>query len=108
MIVLEIILALFVVMAILVALALPVIQGVDEPEYDAQRAELEDAKQAKYREIRDAELDRASGRLTDEQWREIDAELRKEALAIVTKMDTLNGSSDRAQPSEASDAEIGR
>lgn len=89
MIVLEIILALLAVMTILVALALPVIQGVDEPEYDAQRAELEAAKQAKYREIRDAELDRTSGRLTEDQWREIDAELRKEALAIVTKMDTL-------------------
>lgn len=104
MIVLEIILALFVVMAIIVALALPVIQGVDESEYDARRAELEVAKQAKYREIRDAELDRTSGRLTEEQWREIDAELRKEALAIVTKMDTLGNQA----PAEAGPPQTSR
>lgn len=89
MIVLEVMLALAATAAVLAALAAPVVRGVDEPEYDAARAELEDAKQAKYREIRDAELDRAAGRLTSDQRREIDAELRKEALAIVTKMDEL-------------------
>lgn len=89
MIVTEVLLSIAVVVAVLAALSLPILRGVDEPEYDAARAELEDAKQAKYREIRDAELDRAAGRLTDEQWREIDAELRKEALSIVTKMDEL-------------------
>lgn len=89
MIVIEVLLSIVAVAAVLAALALPILRGVNEPEYDATRAELEDAKQAKYREIRDAELDRAADRLTDEQWREIDAELRKEALAIVTKMDEL-------------------
>lgn len=88
--VIEVLLALVVVGGVLAALAHPILRGVDEPEIDAVRAELEDAKQAKYREIRDAELDRAADKLTEEQWREVDRELRKEALAIVTKMDTLN------------------
>ena len=33
-------------------LAWPIIKGVDERVVDAERAELEDAKQAKYREIK--------------------------------------------------------
>ncbi len=88
----EVLLSLAAVVAVIAALALPLLRGVDEPEIDAARAELEDAKQAKYREIRDAELDRAADKLTEEQWRDVDRELRKEALAIVSKMDTLNKS----------------
>lgn len=90
--VIEVLLSLAVVATVLAALALPIVRGVDEPEVDAARAELEDAKQAKYREIRDAELERAANKLTEGQWRDIDRELRKEALAIVSKMDTLNES----------------
>ena len=37
-------------------------------------------KEAKYREIRDAELDHAAGKLSDEDFALLDAELRKEAV----------------------------
>ncbi|MCW3019071.1 MAG: hypothetical protein JWN10_1379, partial [Solirubrobacterales bacterium] len=43
------------------------------------RDELEAAREAKYREIRDAELDFRTGKLSSEDYRAIDADLRTEA-----------------------------
>ncbi len=54
----------------------------------APDTELEALKEAKYREIRDAELDHAAGKLSDEDFALLDAELRKEAVAI---LDSGNG-----------------
>ena len=54
-----------------------------------RREELEAAKEAKYREIREAELDRRTGKLADDDWRAIDRELRSEAIAILKKLDEL-------------------
>ncbi len=45
--------------------------------------ELEALKEAKYREIGDAELDHAAGKLSDEDFALLDAELRKEAIEIL-------------------------
>lgn len=50
------------------------------------RTELDALKEAKYREIRDAELDHASGKLSDEDFALLDAELRKEAVEILDKV----------------------
>jgi cytochrome c-type biogenesis protein CcmF len=50
--------------------------------------ELEALKEAKYREIRDAELDHAAGKLSDRDFALLDAELRSEAVAI---LDRANG-----------------
>jgi cytochrome c-type biogenesis protein CcmF len=47
------------------------------------RTEADARKEAKYREIRDAELDHAVGKLSDEDFAAVDAELREEALAIL-------------------------
>jgi len=47
------------------------------------RTEADELKEAKYSEIRDAELDHASGKLSDEDYAILDAELRKEAVAIL-------------------------
>ena len=47
--------------------------------------ELEALKEAKYREIRDAELDHAAGKLSDEDFALLDAELRGEAIAILDR-----------------------
>ena len=49
----------------------------------AADGELEALKEAKYREIRDAELDHAAGKLSDEDFALLDAELRKEAVEIL-------------------------
>ena len=47
------------------------------------RTEADARKEAKYREIRDAELDHAVGKLSDEDFAAVDAELREEALQIL-------------------------
>ena len=60
----------------------------DDP-LEAERAELEVRKQAKYRQIRDAEADRASGKLTEEDFRRINRELRGEAIEILKRIDGL-------------------
>ncbi len=54
----------------------------------AADTELEALKEAKYREIHDAELDHAAGKLSDEDFALLDAELRKEAVEI---LDRANG-----------------
>jgi hypothetical protein len=56
-----------------------------------ERAELEAAKEAKYRQIREAELDRRTGKLSQEDWRALDAELRAEAIELLRRLDTLSG-----------------
>ncbi len=56
----------------------------------ARRAELEAAKEAKYREIRDAELDHRMGKLSDADWRRVDRELRAEAIEILKRLDALH------------------
>lgn len=55
-----------------------------------RRADLEAAKVAKYREIRDAALDRDTGKLSDADWRTIDAQLRFQAVAILDELDGLD------------------
>lgn len=60
-------------------------------EADAlRRADLEAAKVAKYREIRDAALDHSTGKLSDADWRPIDSRLRSEAVAILDELDGLD------------------
>lgn len=80
------------VLLVLVALvvARPLLAGTAEREQSAaenRRAELEAAKEAKYREIRDAELDLGMGKLTPEDHRAIDRDLRGEAIEILRELD---------------------
>jgi hypothetical protein len=65
--------------------------GVVEARERSERAELEARKEAKYREIRDAELDYRMGKLSEPDWREIDRELRDEAIEILRALDRLEG-----------------
>ena len=55
----------------------------------ARREDLEAAKEAKYREIRDAELDLRTGKLSEDDWRAIDRELRAEAMELLRRLDEL-------------------
>jgi hypothetical protein len=64
---------------------------VAEAREDARRSELEAAKEAKYREIRDAELDYRMGKLSEADWRAVDRELRAEAMEILRRLDELEG-----------------
>jgi flagellar biosynthesis/type III secretory pathway M-ring protein FliF/YscJ len=68
----------------------PFVRGVgDEGGESASREELEAAKEAKYREIRDARLDLEMGKLSPEDHRAVDAELRAEAIEILKRLDAL-------------------
>jgi hypothetical protein len=54
---------------------------------DAEREELETRREAKYRELRDAELDYLMGKLSREDHEAIDAALRAEALEILDRLE---------------------
>ena len=62
--------------------------AADEVE-GAHRDDLEAAKEAKYREIRDAELDYRTGKLSEKDWRALDRELRAEAMDLLRRLDEL-------------------
>jgi hypothetical protein len=50
-------------------------------------AELEAAREAKYREIRDAELDHRTGKLSESDYRMLERGLRSEAIEILRSID---------------------
>jgi flagellar biosynthesis/type III secretory pathway M-ring protein FliF/YscJ len=63
--------------------------GEEQRRDEAERAELEAAKEAKYREIRDAELDHRMGKTSEEDWKALDRQLRGEAIEILRRLDAL-------------------
>jgi len=62
---------------------------IEDAAHEAVIADLEARKQAKYREIRDTELDRASGKIGDDEFERQDAELRADAIAILKEIDAV-------------------
>ena len=73
---------------VLVAAPLRSRRAVEEAE-SAELAELEAARDAKYREIRDAELDHRMGKMSEADWRTTDRELRAQAVEILKELDEL-------------------
>jgi flagellar biosynthesis/type III secretory pathway M-ring protein FliF/YscJ len=61
----------------------------DAAEEEPRLAELEAAREAKYREIRDAELDFRTGKLSREDYEAVDSALRAEAIAILDRIERL-------------------
>jgi flagellar biosynthesis/type III secretory pathway M-ring protein FliF/YscJ len=61
------------------------------PQQSAEVQELEAARDAKYREIRDAELDHQTGKLSDQDFQAIDSVLRTEAIEILRRLDSVRG-----------------
>ena len=83
-----------IVLAALVAVVVlrPLSRGAEAERLESSRVqELQAAKEAKYREIRDAELDREMGKLSQEDWRTVDRELRGEAIEVLRELDRLEG-----------------
>ena len=60
---------------------------------DPELADLEARREAKYREIRDAQLDLAAGKLSQEDFDRQDAELRREAVEILRRLDEVKARS---------------
>jgi hypothetical protein len=82
------------VLALIVWLVSGPLRAVRAPEVgaetrlaEAEVAELEAERDAKYREIRDAELDRRVGKLSEADWKAIDRSLRAEAVEILRRLD---------------------
>jgi hypothetical protein len=81
---------------IAVVVVRPLRSGAEEERRDQARLdELRAAKEAKYREIRDAELDHRMGKLSREDWRAVDRDLRGEAMEILRELDRMEGTSPR-------------
>jgi hypothetical protein len=88
----ELLLALAIVALVAAFVSVPLRRGVSEDGESGDQEELADLeirKQAKYREIRDAEADHAAGKLSDDDYRRLDEELRREAIEILKRMDRL-------------------
>ena len=92
-------LIILVVLAAVFALITGPLRGVRHRRSDlgVTVADLEAARDAKYREIRDAEMDLRTGKLSDEDHHQIDGELRAEAIQILHRLD-------EAQAVQATDA----
>ena len=85
-------LVLLVFAVVVLVVAAPLRRGraaAAEASESAQRDALEAAKEAKYAEIRDAELDYRTGKLSEEDWRAQDRALRAEAIEILRRLDAL-------------------
>jgi hypothetical protein len=97
----EYLLAALILLAVVVFVSAPLRRRrLGEPEAseveDPRVAELEARKEAKYREIRDTELDRAAGKLSEEDFRRQDAELRRDAIEILKELDRARAGKARA------------
>ena len=96
----EFLLALILLVLVAAFVGWPLLKGASTDaagdREDQQIAELEARKEAKYREIRDAELDRAAGKLSEGDFARQDAELRGDAMEILRELDGLGG-----EPGEA-------
>jgi hypothetical protein len=63
---------------------------------EARVTDLQLRKESKYREIRDAQLDHASGKLSDADFAKLDADLRGEAAAILRELDRAEADARRS------------
>lgn len=62
---------------------------------DPAVAALDAARESKYREIRDAEVDLATGKLSQEDYDRINSELRAEAVGLLRELDEARDRSSR-------------
>jgi hypothetical protein len=85
--------ALLVIVAVIAALAwlisAPLRRGAERVRADESDRviELRARRDAKYREIRDARLDMQTGKLSQDDHRRLDRQLRAEAIAILRELD---------------------
>ena len=80
------------------------------PARSTEVADLEAAREAKYREIRDAELDHRTGKLSQEDFELIDRSLRAEAIELLKALDSARsqGAASQREPSGPRGARNGR
>ena len=94
---------------VLVVLAIA-LYAISAPLLSARRASaiasddvraLEAARDSKLQEIRDAEMDMRTGKLSDEDYQSIDGALRAEAVQILERLDDAVAHEDAVRAAEA-------
>jgi hypothetical protein len=87
----EIVLVLILVGVAVLAISAPLRGRAERDAVDrGERADLEAARDAKYAEIRDAEMDFRTGKLSEADWRALDRQLRREAVDLLHRLDELD------------------
>jgi flagellar biosynthesis/type III secretory pathway M-ring protein FliF/YscJ len=74
----------------------------EDAGHETQVADLEAAKEARYREIREAEMDFRTGKLSEADWRAIDRQLRAEAVELLRRLDALGAAEPLPSPPSCS------
>lgn len=69
----------------------PLVRGSAGTVEDPEVAALEAARDAKYREIRDTEIDYRAGKLTRDEFERTDRELRRDAVNILNRLERVHG-----------------
>ena len=93
----EIVLVLILVGVAVLAISAPLRHRAAREAADrAERADLEAARDAKYAEIRDAEMDYRTGKLSEADWRVLDRQLRREAVELLHRLDAVEEPAERA------------
>ncbi len=91
--------------------------AISQPLLSARRASaiasddvraLEAARDSKLQEIRDAEMDMRTGKLSDEDYQSIDGALRSEAVQILERLDDAVAHEDAVRAEEAAGADAAR
>jgi hypothetical protein len=86
----EVVLVLILVGVAVLAISAPLRhRAAREAAGRAERADLEAARDAKYAEIRDAEMDYRTGKLSEADWRAMDRQLRREAVGLLHELDAV-------------------
>jgi hypothetical protein len=84
------ILTLLILAAVILVVSAPLRRARRAAELPSdERSALEAAREAKYREIRDAELDYRTGKLSSEDYELLDSALRAEAVDILNRLAAL-------------------
>jgi hypothetical protein len=83
----ELLLTAILLAAVVRVIAGPLRGGNAESHALAQREAIEVAKETKFREILDAELDFHTGKLSEADYREVDRQLRGEASELLRRSD---------------------
>ncbi|HEY8304647.1 MAG TPA: hypothetical protein VIG42_08695, partial [Solirubrobacteraceae bacterium] len=80
--------------AVIAVVSAPLLKARKAQETESSRhTELGTAREAKYREIRDAELDYKTGKLSRADYESINAALRAEAVEILDHIEALEHTS---------------
>jgi hypothetical protein len=88
----DFVLVLVVLVVVAVVVAWPLYRATrPSPGGPPETEALEAAKDAKLREIRETELDYRTGKLSEEDWRTTDAQLRAEAAVLLRALDREKG-----------------